>query len=226
MFLFSYPLLLLILNMTEKYGNGEWVKERTTQGDGKEGAHQGKRKKFFVPCRPNDPGAQKHWKSHWIPVTPGYILVWLSVLLARGANKYCTPELFWSRLYGNSVAWIRNSITRDAFLQIRRTIHFVDNSTLPKKGDPRYSPLQKIAPVLKIIQTQLSKAWILGQQCCVNESMIKYMGWAITWVQYLPAKLIKHRIKVFALCCAETGFLVAFKIYTGKGSELDGHHFM
>ena len=31
----------------------------------------------------------------------------------------------------------------------------------------------------------------------------------------MPAKPIKHGIKVFALCCAFTGFLLAFEVYTG-----------
>lgn len=219
------PLLTLIATMTEKYGNGEWVRDSSvdeSNGSGGDGQQQRRWKKFFVPCAPNDPGARKRWKSRWIPVTPGYILVWLSVLMARGADGRRQPEMYWSTRYGEGVAWIRNSLTRDAFVQIRRSLHFVDNSTLPKKGDPRWSPLQKIEPVLKLVQCQLGKAWILGQRCCVDESMIKYMGRAISWVQYMPAKPIKHGIKVFALCCAKTGFLLAFEVFTGKGNGLDG----
>jgi hypothetical protein len=67
----------------------------------------------------------------------------------------------------------------------------------------------------------LAAAWILGKRICVDESMIKYMGWAILFIQYMPAKPIKHGIKVFALCCAYTGYLYHFEIYT-KESELDG----
>ena len=31
-----------------------------------------------------------------------------------------------------------------------------------------------------------------------------------------PRKPIKHGIKVYALCCAETGYVLNFEIYTGK----------
>ena len=48
------------------------------------------------------------------------------------------------------------------------------------------------------------------------------MGRAIGWVQYLPLKLIKHGIKVFALCCSNTGYLYSFEIYTGKRTDTDG----
>ena len=105
---------------------------------------------------------------------------------------------------------------------MRRFIHFVDNEKLPKsKDDPKWDPLQKVAPFLMAVQTNLQRAWNLGEKICVDESMIKYLGRAIAWVQYMPAKPIKHGIKVFALCCAHTGFLFAFEIHTGKANGLD-----
>jgi hypothetical protein len=35
----------------------------------------------------------------------------------------------------------------------------------------------------------------------------------------MPAKPIKHGIKVFANCCAESAYLMSFEIYTGKDGE-------
>jgi hypothetical protein len=52
--------------------------------------------------------------------------------------------------------------------------------------------------------------------------MIKYMGRFVSFVQYMPAKPIKHGIKVYALCCSYTGYLYRFEIYTGKGGSEDG----
>ena len=62
----------------------------------------------------------------------------------------------------------------------------------------------------------------MGERLVVDESMIKYKGRAISWVQYMAAKPIKHGIKVFALCCSYTGFLCAFEVYTGKEQEESG----
>ena len=61
-----------------------------------------------------------------------------------------------------------------------------------------------------------------GERVCVDESMIKYMGKFILFVQYMPAKPIKHGLKVYALCCAFTGYLYGFEIYTGKDNVADG----
>ena len=36
-------------------------------------------------------------------------------------------------------------------------------------------------------------------------------------------KTIKHGIKVFALCCAYTGYLLGFEVYFGKDAETNGN---
>ena len=41
---------------------------------------------------------------------------------------------------------------------------------------------------------------IAGMKMFIDESMIKHMGRAVTFVQYMPLKSIKHGIKVFAVC--------------------------
>ena len=47
------------------------------------------------------------------------------------------------------------------------------------------------------------------------------MGRAISYVQYMPKKPIKHGIKVFAICCGISAVLLGFKIYTAKLDQLD-----
>jgi len=39
----------------------------------------------------------------------------------------------------------------------------------------------------------------------------------------MPAKPIKHGIKVFALCCAYTGVCYGWEVYTGSKGEPTGH---
>jgi hypothetical protein len=49
--------------------------------------------------------------------------------------------------------------------------------------------------------------------------MIKYKGKQIRFIQYMPAKPIKHGIKVFALCCAESGYVYGCWVYCGKEND-------
>jgi hypothetical protein len=62
--------------------------------------------------------------------------------------------------------------------------------------------------------------WTAGQKICNDESMILYIGQPIAFGQYMPAKPTKHGIKVFVLCCAVTGFLLSFEVYTGAKTAL------
>ncbi len=65
-------------------------------------------------------------------------------------------------------------------------------------------------------------AWIVGVNVTINESMIKYCGNAIEFVQYMPKKPIKHGIKVFAVCCAYTAVLLGFEFYVETDTVDDG----
>ena len=155
-------------------------------------------------------------------MTPGFILVFFGIICILGATKIRNADFLYSSMYHTYNPMVQNACTQDAFLQIRRYIHFLDNARLLPKTDPRWHPLQKIQIAIDIILKTLASGWILGKQICVDESMIKYMGRFVSFIQYMPAKPIKHGIKVYALCCAYTGYLYMFEIYTGKGSTPDG----
>jgi hypothetical protein len=113
-------------------------------------------------------------------------------------------------------------MTRDAFTFMRRYLHFCDNRDRKPKGAPGYDPLFKVKFALHAVQQGLISAWIAGQHVTIDESMVKYMGRAVTFKQYMPAKPIKHGLKVFCLCCAYTGVMLSFKIYLGKEDDTDG----
>jgi hypothetical protein len=107
-------------------------------------------------------------------------------------------------------------MTRDAFLFLERYLHFSDSSQMPATNCP---PLFKIQPVLDVLTENMKLWWTAGQKICIDESMILYKGRAISFGQYMPAKPIKHGIKVFVLCCAVTGFLLSFEVYTGAKNK-------
>ena len=77
----------------------------------------------------------------------------------------------------------------------------------------------KITHVLDEIAKGIRRVWLTGQRVTVDKSMIKYMGRAVPFVQYMPAKPIKHGIKVFCLCCAISGVMLAFQVYCGRGDD-------
>ncbi len=64
------------------------------------------------------------------------------------------------------------------------------------KGDDGYDPLFKVRYAMDAMLKGINRAWNVGQRVTVDESMIRYMGRAVEYVQYMPAKPIKHGIKV------------------------------
>ena len=216
MFLFFFPVDCLqeIACQTQKYAREDWVTKETA------------RSQTFKHCSENDPNKRHRCEitrgTSWADVTVGYLLAWFAILVYFTGNGLKSPSPFWQDLpYGVPNPIVKNAMTRDRFEQLRRFIHFVDNSQkeVSTNNDPR---LWKVQPIIDVITKNLQRAWTLGERIVIDESRIKYMGRAIAWVQYMPAKPIKHGIKVYALCCAYTGFLSSFEIYTGKTDCVDG----
>jgi len=111
---------------------------------------------------------------------------------------------------------VQNSISRDAFEFMWRHIHFCNNSRAVPETHQKYDPLFKIREVISAFSVQLRKSYTAGGRVTIDESMIKYMGRAASFVMYTPLKPIKHGIKVFCLCCSYSAMLLSFVIYVGK----------
>jgi hypothetical protein len=179
-----------------------------------------KRKVRLTPCSSTHDNARHRVESRgWLHVTAGCLLAWFGILVFAAARGVETVEDLWKTDCGMGVAWARNAMTRDAFRQIRQYLHFTDDNKLPQKKSTRHHKLQKIKWFLDELQKQMLMAHELGEHICIDESMIKCVGRAISWTQYMPTKPIKHGMKVFALTRAKTGFLVAFEVYTGASVE-------
>jgi hypothetical protein len=143
------------------------------------------------------------------------IFVWNAILIFScvyfgGKNNCGINNIYQNAPYGVSIPFIQNTMPRDAFDFMQRYIHFVNNRDRRKDGKPGYNPLFKVQPVLNTVMDGLRRAWIAGEKNTIYESMIKYCGRAVSYVQYMPNKPIKHGIKVFAV----TACLLGFKIYT------------
>jgi len=105
---------------------------------------------------------------------------------------------------------------RDAFTFMHRFIHFSDSSKRKGKGISGFNPLFKVRYPLDVMMKGMRSDWTAGKHVTIDKSMIRYMGCAVSYVQYMPAKPIKHGIKVFYLCCAISEVLLAFEVYVGK----------
>ena len=226
LFLVILPItfFLNISKMTQLYCYEEWVVE-TERRDRDNNIMKKKRLKICDRSTPNSRHRTENEKKKY-EITPGFIMAWMSILIIMGAHfgssKRDTRKLWKNSPYGLSIPYVQNAMPRNAFEFMRRYIHFADNSRRNEKGTPGYDALFKVRYVLDQIAEGLSKAWTAGKYVAIDESMIRYMGGAISFVQFMPAKPIKHGIKVFAICCALSAVLIGFEIYVGKEDDSDG----
>ena len=203
---------------TNKHGNVDEMVEQT---------YGGGKKKTLRRATPADPPnvRRKRYEAvgqEWRAVTRYSLLVFIGILVAMAAMKVRSADMFWSESYSTRIPWITNSMTKNAFEQIRRMIHFVDNDELPAKGDHRWHPLQKVKPVLDMVRLNIGKMWKLGKYLCIDESMIACKSRAVGFLQYMPMKPVKHGVKVFVGTCATSSYPFAFEVYTGASADVDG----
>jgi hypothetical protein len=115
-------------------------------------------------------------------------------------------------------------MTANAFEFMRSFIHFANNNEHAPRDHLDYDPLFKVHHVLNTVMDGIRTAWSAGMNITIDESLIRYSSRAVSWVQYMPAKPIKHGIKVFAACCAYSGVLLAYDVYCGK--SIDGRNIL
>lgn len=149
------------------------------------------------------------------------MLAWLGCTIYAGAlfsgdNNRGIDAIYSDSSYGMSVPFIHNTMTQDAFIFMRNYIHFSRTRNQKKSGQAGYHPLFKVNTIIKMLMERIRTVWIAGPRITIDESMIRYMGRAVAFIQYMPHKPIKHGIKVFAVCCSYTGVLLGFEVYCGN----------
>jgi hypothetical protein len=86
------------------------------------------------------------------------------------------------------------------------------NSKRKPPDHPEHDTLFKVSWAMDLMAEGIRATWNVGKQVTIDESMIRYMGRAVEYIQYMPAKPIKHGIKVWALCCGVTGIMIAWRV--------------
>ena len=208
-----------IATYSQSYANEEFVYEHVPQAAN---GFPGRKKSILKPCKKNHPGARhRQTRKAAFELTLGFILAWHGIIIYHSAKAGEKESIlcYWNdQPYGTFCPMVQNCMTRDAFKDGRRFLHLSDNvkTTEKQKRASKPDPLFKIREVIDEIKEMFPKNWIAGMEVCIDESMIKYKGRAITWTQYNPHKPIKHGIKVFTLTAAgEFPYVLGFEVYVG-----------
>lgn len=180
-FQFMVPLTfwIQVAEWSNKYCYEDWVAERF--GKDRDGNKKKRRHFVDVPSNVKDKRHCADKEKKKFKITPGYILCWIAVLILQGAHfgadKGNAARLWRAQPYGVSIPYIRNTMTRDAYVFMRQYINFCDNSKRKSKGQRGYDALFKVSYALDEMMKGMKKAWTAGKHVTIDESTL-YATWA------------------------------------------------
>nr|CAH7746200.1 unnamed protein product [Callosobruchus chinensis] len=150
--------------------------------------------------------AQKN--DHSFCVTEDEIKVFLGILMFSGYHKLPRQRLFWCLDEDVSVPCISQAMSRNRYYQIKKYLHFADNSNLDKNDK-----LYKVRPLMMMLNKNFQQWGIFYSDLSIDEAMVKYFGHHSA-KQFIRGKPVRFGYKVWMLC-SSTGYCYNFDVYCG-----------
>lgn len=154
-------------------------------------------------------GSDKTWSTN-----AAEIRAYFGFAILMGINRLPEIRDYWSTDPTLHYSPIADRISRDRFEELTRYLHFVNNDTLPGRGEPGFSRLQKVEPIIAAMKTKCSEVYSPHCQVSVDEAMVPFKGRS-SMKQYLPLKPIKRGFKIWVLGDAINGYFCDFIPYVG-----------
>ena len=155
----------------------------------------------------------------WDKVTVEELQAYLGFMMLMGIVQLPSIRDYWSNSDTFHYKPIASRISRTRFLQIHRFLHFVNNENLPAYGEPTYSKIQKVKPILLSLSNKCMENFIPGRDVAIDEAMVKYKGRS-SLKQYMPKKPIKRGFKIWMRADSKTGYVSQFCVYEGKTKNM------
>nr|XP_029709669.1 piggyBac transposable element-derived protein 3-like [Aedes albopictus] len=149
-----------------------------------------------------------------IEVSKNEIEQFLGMLLLMGIHKVPNYRMNWGT--ATRYAPIADVMTRNRFEQIKRMLHFADNSRMKQRNEPGYDKLFKVRPFVTAIRQNFLRIEPLPEQS-IDEIMIPSKARS-PLRQYNKNKPHRFGINVKGRA-GKDGILHDFDIYTGKSGE-------
>lgn len=142
------------------------------------------------------------------------IMAFLGINFLMGYHVLPSLDDYWSNEADICVPFVLECMPRDRFREIRKNLHFADNSTELPRDNPDRDRAFKIRPLISHFNESFAKSMENTECQSVDEHMVKFKG-RNAMKQYMKNKPIKWGFKMWARCCSKTGYLFQFDYYTG-----------
>ncbi|KAJ8928709.1 hypothetical protein NQ314_018719 [Rhamnusium bicolor] len=150
--------------------------------------------------------AQKNNHTFSLPVED--LKIFIGILLFSGYHKIPRERLYWSLDEDVSVPIVSNAMSRNRFQEIKKFLHFSDNTKLDKT-DKMY----KLRSLMQRLNKNFQKWGIFHQNLSIDEAMVKYFGHHSS-KQFIRGKPVRFGYKDWMLC-SSSGYCYKFDTYCG-----------
>ena len=133
------------------------------------------------------------------------------VIMMMSIFALLSSRLYWS--LNMAILVISRIMSSTRFEQIKRYIHFNDNSSMLPPGNPNFDKLFKVRLLIEHFREKFN-AIPMSRMLCIDKQMIPFKGNS-SMKMYIPSKPYKYGYKVFILCNYQ-GLVHNFKLYSGK----------
>ncbi|CAG4955700.1 unnamed protein product [Parnassius apollo] len=152
---------------------------------------------------------------HTFEIDKPKLRTFLAILCFTGYHELPSERAYWSLDEDLGVPLIANCMSRNRFSDIKRNLHFVDNSLAEGSNDKMF----KMRPLCDLIQKKSSCQWgVFHENLSIDESMIIYFG-RHPAKQYIMEKPVRFGYRNWAATSSD-GYCYTFDIYCGKSTEV------
>ncbi|VVD01498.1 unnamed protein product, partial [Leptidea sinapis] len=148
----------------------------------------------------------------WVDVTIQVLYQFYAILIYMSFCPRSKFQQYWERGM-LEMPNFRKTMSRDKFMLITKFLHFVSDMNGSVHGHAR--KIGKIAPILDHCTKKFSELYVPTQHLSLDESLLLWKG-NLSWRQCIRSKAARFGMKSFELCEATTGYLLNYKLYTGK----------
>lgn len=156
--------------------------------------------------------AQKN--EHGFLLTQHDIRAFLGILIFSGYHKLPRENMYWEKSPDCSTSIVSNTMSRNRYKEIKKYIHFNDNSQIEK--DDKYF---KVRPLYDILNNSLNQFGVMSQQLTIDERMVKYFG-RNSLKMYMKGKPVRFGYKLWMLCTFD-GYPLKIIPYQGRSEAKD-----
>ena len=152
---------------------------------------------------------------HWTPTDGEEMKAFFGSSILMGVNPMHEYSDYWSGDPFLGVSGFQRIMTMNRYEKLSQYLHCNCAAARLERGDPRYHPIAKVAPVVDMARQNFKIYYRHGRDISIDEAMKGYKG-RTELRMYMPGKPEKFGIKFWARCDGSTAYMSDFELYSGK----------